>query len=196
MKKLILEEMTETSHKDFDDRQNHPITKDVFVKAKYFATVAHGDQMRKDNKTPYIEHPTRVVKMLQSIGMKDREVLAAAYLHDVLEDTNEDISEFPQRVQKIVSELTKTGDKNAYLNDFVNKSKDAILIKMADRYDNLMDGQKTMGMEWLKKYLISTKILLDSAEKSGIKKWDIGSKMFEKLKNFHKILSAYASKQT
>jgi (p)ppGpp synthase/HD superfamily hydrolase len=195
MKKIILEEMTEDSHREFEERQNHPTTKDVFTKAKYFATIAHGDQMRKGEKDSYIIHPTRVVKMLQSIGVKDQEVLAAAWLHDVLEDTNEKIDDFSPRIQKIVGELTKSGDKNSYLQDFSNKSKDAILIKLADRYDNLKEGKQTMGESWLKKYLISTKILLDAAEKSGIKKWNIGSKMYEKLRNLYNLFSVSSAKK-
>jgi (p)ppGpp synthase/HD superfamily hydrolase len=189
MKNLIVEKMSEKDHADFEARQEHPETQDVLTKAKFFATVSHGGQMRKDKKTPYIVHPERVVKTLEDIGVGDREILAAAYLHDVLEDTKSKIDEFPERVKKIVSELTNTlSDKNNYISSFGNKSKEAILIKLADRYDNLTDGSKTMGEPWLKKYLDSTKLLLKSTEK--IKTWNLGYKMHKKLSSLQAQLSA------
>ena len=102
-KNIIVEEMTDKDHQEFDDRQDWPETQNVLDKARMFATVAHGGQMRKDGKTPYIAHPERVVKILQKSGIEDEEILASAYLHDVLEDTNSKLDGFSSRVQKIVS---------------------------------------------------------------------------------------------
>ena len=56
-------------------------------KALYFATVAHDGQKRKGLKNlPYIVHPIEVGEFLENFMLSD-EVVAAGYLHDVVEDT-------------------------------------------------------------------------------------------------------------
>jgi (p)ppGpp synthase/HD superfamily hydrolase len=56
-------------------------------KALVLATKAHGDQRRKYTGESYIVHPIEVVSILMDYGITDDDVLAAALLHDVLEDT-------------------------------------------------------------------------------------------------------------
>jgi (p)ppGpp synthase/HD superfamily hydrolase len=51
-----------------------------------FADIAHGSQMRKYTPERYIVHPARVMRLCQEYT-DDVTVLAAALLHDVLEDT-------------------------------------------------------------------------------------------------------------
>lgn len=60
--------------------------------AKLFAQAAHGatGQVRKYTGEPYIEHPAEVVALLKRAGVTDDAVLAAAWLHDVVEDTRID----------------------------------------------------------------------------------------------------------
>src|ERR1700719_3147112 len=63
--------------------------KDVFVeRARIFATAAHTavKQTRKYTHEPYINHPAAVVKLVASVPHTP-EMLAAAWLHDVVEDT-------------------------------------------------------------------------------------------------------------
>lgn len=55
------------------------------LKAKEFATRAHTGQLRKYTGTPYIEHPEAVVELVRSVEHTE-EMLAAAWLHDVVED--------------------------------------------------------------------------------------------------------------
>src|SRR5690606_19104676 len=65
-------------------------------KIKDFADKAHGDQLRKYKKDRYIVHPVRVMLICKEYT-ENRSVLAAALLHDVLEDTpvsKEDIKSF------------------------------------------------------------------------------------------------------
>jgi (p)ppGpp synthase/HD superfamily hydrolase len=195
-KKLIVETMTPEDHADFDARQEASPSTDLLTKARMFATVAHSGQMRKDGKNPYIVHPERVVKVLQDAGVVDPEILAAAYLHDVLEDTKEDISEFPERVQKLVKELTKpagTKDKNAYIAGFAGKSYEALLIKLADRYDNLLDGSKTMKPDWVVNYLKGADALLLAARQAGVNQKGTGAKLYAKLVNLRDQLKDRAS---
>lgn len=59
----------------------------VIKKAIDFATEAHGDQKRKYTGEPYMVHPIEVMQILYHYGVRSEEVLAAAVLHDVLEDT-------------------------------------------------------------------------------------------------------------
>jgi len=57
--------------------------------AQLIAETAHGalDQKRKYTGRPYIVHPAEVVEILMSVGITDENILSAAWLHDVVEDT-------------------------------------------------------------------------------------------------------------
>ena len=83
----------------------------LFDKAVKFATVAHGDQKRKYTDDPYIVHPLAVAELVKSTENHTEEMLAAAVLHDVLEDTDthptEIFNEFGPVVFKYVMELTE-----------------------------------------------------------------------------------------
>ena len=72
-------------------------------------------QLRKYSDEPYIVHPTAVVKTLQDARIIDESVLAAAYLHDVLEDTattpGEVAQKFDQRVVTLILENTNISDE-------------------------------------------------------------------------------------
>ena len=73
---------------------------------------------------------------------EDIDIICAAYLHDTLEDTattyEELKKEFGQRVADLVLELTHEGKKDEFGYYFPRlKSKDAIIIKFADRLSNL-----------------------------------------------------------
>ena len=61
----------------------------LIIKAVNFAAQKHSKQRRKDEDlSPYINHPISVAMFISDIGkVDDPEVLAAALLHDTLEDT-------------------------------------------------------------------------------------------------------------
>src|SRR5690625_4817194 len=63
--------------------------------AKSFAEKAHKGQRRKNANIPYITHPIRVAERLESIHASD-ELICAAYLHDVVEDTPFEIEDIEQ----------------------------------------------------------------------------------------------------
>lgn len=130
----------------------------LYDKAKHLAVQAHESigQIRKFSKRPYYTHVLEVAELV-SKKTNDEDILAAACLHDVLEDVtpvnstyNENwiLSNFNQRVLKIVIELTNVYSKNAYpeLTRKVRKalekerlskvSEEAKLIKKADLYHN------------------------------------------------------------
>lgn len=56
-------------------------------RALAFARAAHGEQKRKYTGNPYIEHPIRVAQLVKEAGGTE-EMIAAAYLHDVVEDVS------------------------------------------------------------------------------------------------------------
>lgn len=62
----------------------------LILKALKFSTKKHYDQRRRDSKSsPYINHPIQVAETLWSVGgVRDAALLAAAILHDTIEDTD------------------------------------------------------------------------------------------------------------
>jgi len=75
------------------------------------AATWHRDQVRKLAAIPYITHPVSVVIILQQHGFQKETTLAAALLHDVLEDTDcteqELAEQFPQEVVELVINLSE-----------------------------------------------------------------------------------------
>ena len=133
--------------------------KELLEKIAAFADQAHGDQVRKYANERYIHHPLRVMKTCQDRGYP-LPVLAAALLHDVLEDTDktrEEIKEFLLTVMgetdtdhtlALVIELTDVYTKDNYpqlnrrkrkakeINRLGTVSAEAQTIKYADIIDN------------------------------------------------------------
>ena len=73
-------------------------------KAVQFATKAHGSQGRKYHGTPYISHPLAVAEIVKSVPHTE-EMLMAAVLHDVVEDTPVTIDEIKQEFGDTVAEI-------------------------------------------------------------------------------------------
>ncbi len=102
---------------------------------------------REAIKIPYIFHPYNVVSILRLSGydkfLGNEDLLISALLHDVLEEIDTEVSEienlFGKRVAEIVSELTKPEElkKEDWLEGFKDYSKEAKIVKLADRIDNL-----------------------------------------------------------
>ncbi len=138
----------------------------VLDKVIAFADKAHGNQVRKYANERYIEHPKRVMKLCSAYTQK-LEVLAAAVLHDVLEDTpvtrNEMVAflstvmteEQASTTVSLVEELTDVYVKQDYpawnrrkrkaseLERLINTSADSQTIKYADIIDNSEDVVKS-----------------------------------------------------
>lgn len=83
------------------------------------AAVAHGDQQRKGAPVPYFTHAVGVALILARAGFHDERLLAAAILHDVVEDTDIGVEqlrrEFPDDVVELVLAVSerKTDDQGA-----------------------------------------------------------------------------------
>ena len=132
------------------DRQDDAPTA-LLVRAYAVAARQHAGQTRKDaTKTPYINHPIQVANLLSTVAqVTDCQVLAAAVLHDVVEDTDMTLpqlaAEFGDRVAKLVAECTddkslpKIERKRLQIINAPHKSPEAKLIKLADKITNVSD---------------------------------------------------------
>ena len=146
---------------------------------------------------PYVQHPIAVASMLTE-GLSDddgsfrrrfyvnpeieQDVVLAALLHDVLEDTNTDVEEllslgFPKRVVSTVELLTKP--KGMSYVDFINrivesKSVRAVLVKLADithnsHPDRLSGLDEETRARLLKKYQPAYQTLVEAVD--GLSLW-------------------------
>ena len=154
--------------------KKHNIDLNLVYKAYALAEKAHKGIVRKFEKKPYIVHPDRVAQAVLRFS-KDQDLIAAAFLHDVLEDSTFVYSDIKnlvgKRIADLVQELTsdpqmieKLG-KTAYLSrKLATMSDEALLIKLLDRKDNLGD-LKFVDIEFNRKYSQATLELLKSLEK-------------------------------
>lgn len=137
------------------------------------AREAHGDQKR-DEGTIYIGHPVRVAAILfGEVGIQDPDVIAAALLHDTLEDTPLDDealrAQFGPRIAEIVRFVTKREETSpaeeaeidrAYLQGIREASDPGVaLVKLADRLDNVRCMQFNPRPEKRAKYIRKTEAL-------------------------------------
>lgn len=123
------------------------------TQAKTFATQAHQDQFRKNAQIPYITHPIRVADQLESAGFSD-ELICAAYLHDVVEDTPYEMNDiekrFGPRVAYLVAAHTEDKSKSWQerkqhtINTLKDAEKEVNCLIVADRLDNLLDLERDL----------------------------------------------------
>lgn len=115
----------------------------------------HAGQVRKGDKTPYVNHPLMVAALLAECGVDDAEILAAAMLHDTLEDTEATeadlIKLFGEGVTAIVKQVTddrtqKPGmRKRAQVEHAPHLLPGARLVKLADKICNIEDSIRGGG---------------------------------------------------
>jgi guanosine-3',5'-bis(diphosphate) 3'-pyrophosphohydrolase len=83
-----------------------------------YAAEAHAGQRRKGDDSPYIAHPTEVARLLHAEGVADEELIAATFLHDVVEDTEHTIGEIRERfgpeVAAVVDAMTEDKSVEPY----------------------------------------------------------------------------------
>ena len=122
------------------------IDKNVIEKAYRLMLKAHGQQKRKTDNSPYVIHPLMVAKKLAQLDFPDA-VIAAAMVHDVLEDS--DVTEQTLRqelgdeVVDIILPLSEDKSleweerKKRYLEDVKNASIESKAVAIADKIHNL-----------------------------------------------------------
>jgi guanosine-3',5'-bis(diphosphate) 3'-pyrophosphohydrolase len=130
------------------------------LRALVFAAGKHRDQRRKDaERSPYINHPLEVVELLWRLGgVRDAVTLAAAALHDTVEDTAtrpEEIEAlFGPAVRDLVLEvsddksLPKDVRKRLQVEHAAHKSTRAKMLKLADKITNVRDILSRPPADW------------------------------------------------
>ena len=132
----------------------------LILKAAHFSAQKHSRQRRKDeDASPYINHPISVALAIAQIGrVNDPEILAAALLHDTLEDTKtapEELeAEFGKKVCEYVLDVTddktlpKDERKRRQIEHAKKISKGAALIKLGDKISNVTDVLDNPPVGW------------------------------------------------
>jgi len=140
----------------------------TIIGAARIASNAHYGQTRSGGES-YINHPMRVAHTTMMVQGIDPEIVAAAWLHDVVEDTSMALVDirfvFGNVVADLVYDMTNMYTSKAYPNMKRKERKErecvrlahtnswaVHTIKLADRYDNLYD-LLNRDRKWAKKYL-------------------------------------------
>ena len=143
-------------------------TCDKVAEAVAFALRFHGDQKRPTG-VPYAEHLLEALEFLvRGAQVTDPDVLCAAVLHDVVEDTGCTLDEveraFGAHVALVVGWVTKPEPadgadrkqaKEAYLAGLAAAPDDAILVKLADRASNVQT-LRNLGLPKQREYYAQT----------------------------------------
>jgi hypothetical protein len=146
--------------------------------ALQYATQAHAGQTRSGGE-PYITHPMRVADHIKQYKQSHNldALISAAYLHDTVEDTDtthEALHDlFGGLVASLVKELTsdpeqikKVGKAQYLAHKMAAMSSYALVIKLADRLDNVKDITTARTPQWRQKYKNETEHILNYIEKT------------------------------
>lgn len=131
---------------------NKYLDTNLLDKAMHFAIDAHANTERRGKGFPYIVHPMEAVEIVATIT-PDQELLAAAVLHDTVEDTDVTVeqirAQFGDRIAKLVdaesdqftegvSEVDSwRGRKQAAIDRLAAASHDAKIVAMGDKLSNM-----------------------------------------------------------
>lgn len=161
--------------------------------AQRYATKAHASagQRRKYTDEPYIVHPTAVVELVRSVS-DNEEMLAAAWLHDTVEDTPGTLGDiearFGKRVASLVGMLTNSGDragqnrtarKVAHFRHTADASADAQTIKLADIIDNTRSIVQ-FDPHFARVYLIEKRVQIALLTEGNRTLWQLANQIIEK----------------
>ena len=139
---------------------NNKSALNLVLRAVDFAAHKHRNQRRKGaDASPYINHPIALARILSEEGDVDDPIaLAAALLHDTIEDTETSYQElrgeFGKQVADIVAEVTdtkwlgKTARKQIQVSKAARSSDRAKLVKIADKIANLRDIFSRPPADW------------------------------------------------
>ena len=131
---------------------NNPIDTQVLDRAIIFAVRAHAGTERRGKGFPYIVHPMEAVSIVATLTA-DQELLAAAALHDTVEDTDVTVerirAEFGDRIAGLVAEESDTFEdgvpeeeswharKQAAIDRMARASRDAKIVAIGDKLSNM-----------------------------------------------------------
>ena len=131
---------------------NKPLNTELLDRAIIFAVHAHAGTERRGKGYPYIVHPMEAVEIVATMTA-DQELLAAAALHDTVEDTEVTVdqlkAEFGERIASLVADesdvmpegMTEEAGwhqrKQAAINRLAKASHDAKMVALGDKLSNM-----------------------------------------------------------
>jgi (p)ppGpp synthase/HD superfamily hydrolase len=155
-------------------------------RARAFAREKHRHHLRKYTGVPYWTHTEAVADLVAGVTM-DAEVIAAALLHDTIEDTdatyNELVKAFGKRVTALVLEVTnmstpEDGDRATRAaidrEHLACASADGMTIKLADLIDNTT-SIRVYDPDFAKVYLAEKRALLEVLKAGNPTLWKVAS---------------------
>jgi guanosine-3',5'-bis(diphosphate) 3'-pyrophosphohydrolase len=190
------------------------VDRDLLSRAFEFAARAHAGQMRQSGQE-FIYHPWGAAKILAGLQL-DEATLAAALLHDVVEDTATDIdelrAEFGDEIARLVEGVTKLtrvrfqsrehAEAENYRKLIVAMAEDlrVILIKLADRLHNLRTIEYLGKQKQLQKARETLEVYAPIAHRLGIHalKWELEDLAFQTLhpRKYEEIKQMVAERRT
>lgn len=127
---------------------NNPLETSIFDKAVKFAVEAHKGTERRGKGYPYIIHPMEAASIVATIT-NDQEMLAAAILHDTVEDTDVTVDQLREQFGERVAQLVKNETapisddapwrvrKEAQIAQLKSASYDSKVVAIGDKLSNL-----------------------------------------------------------
>src|SRR6478736_3477378 len=193
---------------------NPDADRELIAHAFEFATRAHDGQERRSGE-PFIHHPFGAAKICAGLRLDD-ETIAAALLHDVVEDTNVGIDEvrveFGEEIANLVEGVTKLtriqfqsrehAEAENYRKMIVAMAHDVrvILIKLADRLHNMRTLEYLGRQKQVQKARETLEVYAPLAHRLGIHKlkWELEDLAFETLhpRKYVEIKTMVAERRT
>src|SRR5947209_5776317 len=173
------------------------VDRDLVARAFNYAAAAHEGQQRQSG-SDFIEHPAGAARICAELRL-DEQTLAAALLHDVVEDTETDIedvrAEFGEEISRLVEGVTKLtriqfqsreqAEAENYRKMIVAMSEDVrvILIKLADRLHNMRTIEYLGKQKQIQKAKETLDVYAPLAHRLGIHalKWELEDLAFQTL---------------
>ncbi|MGZ6580421.1 MAG: RelA/SpoT family protein, partial [Gaiellaceae bacterium] len=193
---------------------NAEVDRDLLRRAFLFAANAHEGQQRRSGED-FVLHPWGAAKICAQLRLDD-ETIAAALLHDVVEDTDVDLeevrSEFGDEIAKLVEGVTKLtrvqfqsreqAEAENYRKLIVAMAADVrvILIKLADRLHNMRTIEYLGKQKQVQKAKETLEIYAPLAHRLGIHqlKWELEDLAFQTLhpRKFEEIRRMVSERRT
>jgi (p)ppGpp synthase/HD superfamily hydrolase len=128
------------------------VDSDLAITALRFARRVHLGQHRKQTGEQFVEHPIAVARLLSDSGY-DGAMIAAAYLHDVVEKKDVGLEEVSERFGPAVADLVDLLSENPEIPSYVERKRalrrrileaggDPVVIYAADRVANMRDWRR------------------------------------------------------
>src|SRR6187551_546704 len=193
---------------------NPDVDKELLRRAFEFAERAHAGQTRRSGEE-FIHHPLGVARICAELHL-DEQTIAAALLHDVVEDTGADLeevrSEFGPEVATLVEGVTKLtritfqsreqAEAENYRKMIVAMAQDVrvILIKLADRLHNMRTIEYQSKPKQAQKARETLEVYAPLAHRLGIHalKWELEDLAFQTLhpRKYEEIKKMVAERRT